>query len=194
MAQKFLMATLNDGTQVVSAFENLGGTGQGYATQVFARVKPFNAWKNVGNTHPHSGEPVKIRTRVMYSGAEIRSISQVKPIAGREESHGYEPENFEAVSEMQHGRYGMYVAPSENTPVGAVAGAEYPIHREEDSFRRFVILRVATADTVEVRHWLDAQPVEGAGTTGGVALDDVDAERRNTRTRGPGDADEDIDD
>jgi hypothetical protein len=201
MGTKFLQATLLSGVAVVSEFENLGGSGQGYATQVFACVKPFNAWRKVGSVHPQSGETVAIRTRVMYSGAQIASIAQVKPKAGFEETHEFQPENFEPVAEMRHGRHGMYVAPSEATPNGAVAGAEYPVHRQDSDFRRYVILRAATATTPELRHWIDAEVAggEGGAGAGGVPLDDLDARRRGMRDRqgrgrGPADADEDIDD
>jgi hypothetical protein len=201
MPMKFLMATLVSGLKVVSGFDNLGGSGQGYATQVFAQVKPFNAWRKIGSVHPHSGETVNIRSREMLSGAQIVKIQQVKPKAGFEGSHEYEPENFEPVAEIQHGRYGVFVvdasAPFGEAAIasGAVAGAEYPIHREDSTFRRYVILKVATAETPEVRFWIDDAPSTESGSGVGAGIDDDDddeVENRQVRRRGPADADEDL--
>jgi hypothetical protein len=190
--RKFLLATLANGTAVVGEFDDLGGTGQGYATQVFALAKPFNAWRVTGTQHPASGEAVKVRTRVMYGGHQIVSIQQVKP---KTESHGYDPQNFEPVEEIQRGQYGVWTAPAENTPDGARAGLDYPIHRESTDLRRYVILTAAGPDgTGEVRHYIDAG--ESARTYG--SIDDVtraaESEGGSVATatdEGPADADED---
>jgi hypothetical protein len=192
---KFLRATLDTGEQVVSEFANLAGSGQGYATQVFAGVKPFNAWRVVSGRHPVSGEEVLVRARTMYSGRRIQTIQQVKPIAGREQNHGYAADAFEAVLEVQHGQYGMWVAPSENTPEGAVAGTEYPIHRDSPDFRRYVILRVAGEPAAiggepvpELRHYIDT----GSQVSVGASVPGFDDERAGEAPSSePGDADED---
>ena len=185
MATKFLMAKLISGLTVVAEFSKLTGTGQGYAGQVFAGRKPFNAWKVVSGTHPASGEPVLVRTREMFAGSQIASITQVKPLPGMETSHGYQPENFEPVREIQKGRYGMWTAPTTNTPEGAVPGETYPINRDESSMRRYVILKVAQGETAEVRFYLDAEQSSGYGDglnePAHVSEDD---------DFGPGDADE----
>lgn len=177
---KFLMATLASGVAVVAEFSRLNGSGQGYASQVFSGRKPFNAWRVVGSTHPHSGEAVLVRSREMYNGSEVVKVAQVRPLAGREETHNYDPANFEIVQEMQKGQYGMWTAPTENTPEGAVAGAAYPIHREPESLRRYAILKVAQGEDAERRFYLDGQ--DGAGVAS--AHDERDA-------AGPGDGDED---
>jgi hypothetical protein len=189
MAMKYLMATLLSGEKVVSGFDNLGGTGQGYATQVFACVKPFNAWRKVGNVHPQSGETVNIRTRVMYSGAQIASVQQVKPKAGFEDGHEYVADNFEPVAEIQHGQYGVYLGTGQEQPTAGVLGAEYPVHRDEASFRRFVILKVGTPTEPEARFYLDAPEDVGAP----VVSDEPQRPSRRP-SRGPADADEDLDD
>lgn len=197
MSRKFLQATLvgNQG-EVVAEFADLGGTGQGYAGQVFARAKPFNAWRVISGTHPASGEATLVRTRQMYNGNAILSIAQVQPKAGFETSHEYLPANFEPVLEIQHGKYGAWVAPTENTPPGAVAGMSYPIHRDPNDFRRYVVLRVEQAPaqiggepTPEMRFNVDASTARSDGTFGGD-----DHAQEAAVGHEPADADEDLDD
>ena len=185
MSRKYLQATLVSGAVVIAAFEKLGGTGQGYSTQVFAGRKPFNGWRVVGDTHPVSGEPVVLRTRTMYAGHQIASITAVKPKDGRENDHGYESGNFEPVAEIQSTEHGMYTAPTANTPEGAVAGVDYPVHRDPNDLRRYVILRAANDIGPETRFYVDA-----ASAAPDWSDDDDVVEARHVRQ--PGDADEDV--
>lgn len=203
MSRKFLLATLTTGEKVVSEFSDLGGSGQGYSTQVFAQQKPFNAWKVVAGEHPASGEKVLVRTRVMFNGMLITSIAQVQPKEGFDTSHGYVVENFEPVTEIQHGQYGAHVFGAENLPAGAVAGVGYPIHRDPNDFRRYVVLKVEQAPetvggepTPEVRYTVDRDRTERARSEyAGAAVDSAtDHDDDFGGGRGPGDADDDLDD
>jgi hypothetical protein len=184
----FLLATLIDGGQVVAEFSKLEGSGEGYVSNVFAGRKTFNAWKVVGDTHPHSGEKVLLRQRVMLNGRVIERVIPVQPKAGFEERHEYEPGNFEPVIEVQNGAGGKYVAPLTGTPEGAVAGATYPVHREEGSLEKYVILKVASPTETnplegEVRFWVDRNRVT---TNGALLPEDVPLVEA-----GPGDGDDD---
>jgi hypothetical protein len=158
----FLKATLQDGTEVISEFSKLQGSGERYIAQVFAGVKPFNAWKVVGHQHPQSGEAVLIRTREMYSGQQIKKVCRVQPVEGQADTHGYQPQFFVPVTEIQGGQYGTWEAPAENTPQDAVAGALYPIHRDDASMERFVYLKVASDPEThegEIRYLIDRRTV-----------------------------------
>jgi hypothetical protein len=194
----FLKAVLEDGTEVVSEFAKLEGSGQRYIGQVFAGQKPFNAWRVVGSVHPITGEPALVRSRVMLNGSQITRVTQVKPVAGREEDHGYAPDAFEPVTEVQSGEFGTWVCPSEGAPEGAVVGASYPVHRDPASMERFVYLTYATDREThegEVRYLLDqgrvvlgGDPIEalmggptatedGEGGNVGVWVDEDDEDR-----------------
>lgn len=159
----FLQATLADGGKVVSEFSKLGRV-ERYVNQVFTGAKPFNAWKVVGTEHPHSGERVLIRTRAMLNGTNIVSIEEVevKPEIG--DNHQYLPENFLPKASLQKGQYGFWTAPEDGSVENAVAGAQYPVRKDEATLRRYVILRVGdpSADpsevaSQEIRHFLDAE-------------------------------------
>lgn len=147
----FLRATLDDGTQVVSEFSKLASVGR-YATQVFSGQKAFNGWKVVGTTHPHSGEQTLVRERVMYNGRSVRSIEQVEPTT---EEHGLDPANFQPAATPQRALHGSFTVPEEVPHADLVAGAKYPIHRDPETFRKYVIVKVATEEAAEVRHYLD---------------------------------------
>jgi hypothetical protein len=158
----FLKAKLQDGSEVVSEFAKLGRV-ERYVTQVFQGYKPFNAWRVVGNTHPVSGEEVKTRTRVMLNGKSILSITQVEPTV---EDHGYDPASFKLMEAPTKGEHGSYTVPEEGGPEGVEPGVVFPVHRD-DSFRKYVILRVAnpeaeagTVESVENRHYLSAPAEE----------------------------------
>jgi hypothetical protein len=140
----------------------------------------------------------------MYNGMQIKSLAVVKPIAGMETSHQYDPGNFQPVSEVQDGEYGMYIAPAENTPTGAVAGVEYPVHRDDASLRRYVILRVEQAPTTiggeptpEVRYWIDTEtPTTEQAPANPDVVGGPGAQRQprilRPRTEGPADGDDDL--
>lgn len=146
----FLRALLKDGTQVVSEFSKLGRV-ERYVVAVFLGHKPFNAWKVQGHAHPVSGEQVLLRQRLMLNGKNIISIEQVESMVG--DAHGYNPDNFREVTVMQKGKNGLYKVPETGGPEGVPVGTEFPIHRDEHSLRRYVILRkgnpAAEAGTVE---------------------------------------------
>lgn len=149
----FLRATLDDGTQVVSEFSKLVSVGR-YAAQVYIGSKAFNGWKVVSTTHPHSGEQTLVRERVLYNGKNIRLIEQVEPTT---EEHGLDPANFRPAAVPQRARFGSYTVPEEVPHEGLVAGARYPIHRDPESFRQYVIVRVAEGEAAEVRFYLDGE-------------------------------------
>jgi hypothetical protein len=163
----FLMArfkgTGKEPKPMVSEFGNRQNV-RNYARDVFAGKKPFNVWRVVSEAHPVSGERVRMRRGWFINGAEILSITEVKPKQGHETNHEYNPDLFEQVvlpeqfdwrgsgySRSGSGKQGYWTAPTENTPTGAEPGVVYPIHRDEDG-RRYVVLSV---DPVESRLNLD---------------------------------------
>lgn len=155
----FLLATLENGTKLVSEFSKLGKV-EKYANQVFTGYKPFNAWRVTGTVNPANGEKALIRTRDMINGKLIVSLAEVEPTT---EDHNLDPANFRPVAHMQKGTFGTFKVPAENTPEGLTAGAEYQIHMDEASRRKYVVARAAiegadptTAEGQEVRHYLDA--------------------------------------
>lgn len=193
---KFLMATLVDGTKVVGQFEQLGGSGQGYAEQVMRGVKAFNAWRVVGTNHPASGEPCLLRIREMIAGSRIQSIQQVHPTVS---NHNYAWTNFQPVVELQKGQYGNWTAPSVGAPEGVVAGMDYPVHRDPADGRRYVIVKVAgEPETVggepvpEQRYYVDATTLAPVVDRDDATADDDDEEDGGYVGRGPTDADDDI--
>lgn len=176
----FVQAILKNGEVVVSEFSKLTNLTP-YAAQAFARMRPFNHWEVTGTVHPESGERVLYRTRHLISGDYIMSMTEVEPKPGREEDHNYDPDNFQPVSHMQKGAYGSWTAPAENTPEGAVAGVKYPIHRDEATWQMYVILKVATEDTPEVRYVLadpngitTGQPYRGQAIGEGNGVSDME--------------------
>lgn len=200
----YLRATLKDGSKIVSSFEKLANV-QKYAAQIFARVNVFNAWELVARVHPTSGEPCLVRRRRMISGDQITEIERVIPrtmteinaIAARTGEtpmtvqsyenaiNMYDPNVFESAVEIQAGEGGVWIAPTENVPSGAVAGQRYPIHIDATTLARFVILHVATDDTPEVRFQLEANRA-----TTNATIDDLTGGRT---VDGPTDGDEDVD-
>lgn len=200
----YLRATLKDESKIVSSFEKLANV-QKYAAQIFARVNVFNAWELVARVHPTSGEPCLVRRRRMISGDQITEIERVVPrtmteinaIAARtgetpmtvqsyeEAISNYDPNLFESAVEIQAGDGGIWIAPMENAPIGAVPGQRYPVHVDATSLGRFVILHVATETEPEIRFNLEANRATSHATiddlTGGNVVD------------GPTDGDEDID-
>ena len=179
MARIFAEATLNDGSKVVSEFSKLGGIGN-YSAAVMAGRKGFNAWRVVGTIHPASGEPCLVRERTVLNGSEIRSIREVTPLPGREQDHGYDPGAFQGVQEVQSGQYGIWRAPTNGSAVeGAVPGMEYPVHRDEGTLEKYVILRWAEDGEGggEVRHYFERGvvplgPGDGDDAGYGVAGED----------------------
>ena len=200
----YLRATLKDGSKLVSSFEKLANV-QKYSAQIFARVNVFNAWELVSRTHPTSGEACLVRRRRMISGDQITEIERVVPISFEafvalqdfdrpttenrslydEAISNYDPNVFESALEIQQGEGGIWIAPMENVPEGAVAGQRYPVHIDAASLGRFVILRAATDAAAEVRFQIEANRATRATTideiTGGRVVD------------GPVDGDEDVD-
>jgi hypothetical protein len=207
-SKTYLQATLKDGTTVVSSFEKLANV-QKYAATIFARLNVFNAWQLVARVHPTSGEACLVRRRRMISGDQITEIERVIPISFAEFARtiaspteqtespaalreryenaiaNYDPSAFESALEIQAGDGGIWIAPTENTPVGAVAGQRYPVHVDATSLARFVILHVATDAAAEIRFQLEANRATRETTideiTGGRVVD------------GPTDGDEDVD-
>lgn len=156
----FLRATLADGSQVVSEFSKLGHP-QRYASQVFGRQKPFNAWRIKGDTHPHNGERILLRERVMVNGDHIRQIEEVEPTV---EDHGLDPANFQPVTVMQKGPRGLFTVPDPAPQDDLVVGAKYPVHRDVNNFRDYVLVRAAQPaedgegeGEPEVRYYIDGR-------------------------------------
>jgi hypothetical protein len=205
-SKTFLRATLKDGSQIVSSFEKLANV-QKYAAQIFARINVFNAWELVARVHPTSGEPCLVRRRRMISGDQITEIERVVPISleafraiprmggdrivmavesYEEAIANYDPTVFESALEIQAGDGGIWIAPLENAPTGAVAGQRYPVHVDTASLGRFVILHVATEANPEVRFNLEANRA-----TSNATIDELTGGR--TVEEGPTDGDEDVD-
>jgi hypothetical protein len=185
----FVLATLRDGSRIVSPFTKLAGL-ESYSKDVFAQRKPFNAWQIVSTRHPVSGEAgVLQRRRRLISGDQIVELEEVKPKEGITNLLSLNPEDYEPVLHLQRGEGGFHVftpareatelAPAVELPEGAVPGVEYPIHREPDGYGyvRYVILRAEGMDgegSPELRHYLD--------------------QRREPTTQYSGDADDDLGD
>lgn len=157
MAQ-YILATLNDGSQVVCEFQQKQGMRR-FARNVMSGQMALPVWRVAGEQHPHSGERVLLRTREFINGSSVRSLMEVEPRDGIAD-HNYEPANFRPAESMKAlngaGRNGMWVAPTtpDDAIEGAVPGVQYPVHRDTDS-RRYVILRVAEGEAPERRHYLD---------------------------------------
>lgn len=204
-SKTYLQATLKDGSTVVSSFEKLANV-QKYAATIFARMNVFNAWQLVARVHPTSGEACLVRRRRMISGDQITEIERVVPrslesinaIAVRTQEQpmtaqsyedaiaNYDPNMFESALEIQAGDGGIWVAPTENTPTGAVAGQRYPVHVNAQSLARFVILHVATDTAPEIVFQLEANRATTHQT-----IDELTGGRPTVD--GPVDGDEDID-
>lgn len=160
----FVRATTRDGAQLVSEFSRLNGL-ENYSRDVFSGRKPFNLWTVVAQRHEHSGEKVLHRTRTLIPGSEITRLEEVEPIDPSNFAVE-DPSTFRPVVLMQRGEAGIWKAEGDDLPEGAVAGAEYPIHRESIGygFYRYVILTAAVEGeggvepVAEVRHWLDEIP------------------------------------
>jgi hypothetical protein len=145
----FLRAQLKDGTQVVSEFSKLARV-QRYIVSVFTGTKPFNAWKVTGEAHPVSGEEVRYRERRMYNGDAILFVEQVEPTT---EDHGYDPSNFQPVATMQKGGRGTYTVPEGDLRPEELSevesGTQFPLHRDANSFRDYIILQAADPEADE---------------------------------------------
>lgn len=179
----FMQANLKDGSKIISQFSKLGKVGA-YAGQVFGGRKAFNAWEVVGDTHPVSGEKVLYRQRKLIAGSDISSLQVVKPKAGFETSHGFAPENFEQVVEMEHGRYGVFTVEAQDDgglrPAGLSEdiplGTEFPIRRDGSSLRKYIVVRAASEGQTERRYWLDTQTEEDVVQRPADAEDDTISE------------------
>lgn len=158
----YVLITLKDGTQFVSQFSKLRGIGT-YAGQVMTGKKALNVWKVLGNEHPASGEKVLVRQRKMLNGTEVASMEEVLP---REDA---DPAAVEALDigaftqkpHIEKGPHGLYQfdAADETRPEGVSVRLPYPIYRDPDTLRRYVILTAAREGTPEVRHYLDAESI-----------------------------------
>jgi hypothetical protein len=195
--RNFLKATLLDGSEVVAEFSKLQGSGERYVGQVFYAAKPFNAWRVLRHTHPVSGEAVLVRTREMYNGNQIKKVERVQPKADvtSQQIGTLDPQYFESCPEIQGTAFGLWTAPAENTPEGAVAGVSYPIHRNEQTLERYVILRVENGDEPALRFQIEAARSTSESTVdeliGGSGTVD-EPEHRPIRSE-PSDADDDLD-
>jgi hypothetical protein len=150
----FLKVSTFDGEEFISEFAKLKGT-ERYLAQVFMG-RAFNVWKDVASVHPHSGEPCLMRTRVSLSGRAIKRVQRVVRKADAA-PNSMSPADFEPEILPQSGQGGIWVAPTQNTPDGAVAGASYPVHIDPTSLDRYVILSIAREGRSEVRYALGSQ-------------------------------------
>lgn len=165
----FVKATLMDGEAVIVEFDKLKGIRQ-LSADVMGGRKAFPIWRKVSERHPVSNEPVLVRTRTFLRGDQIKEMQVVKPREGFDDTHNLQPEHFEAEVHMKSGRDGLWKAPSgEGAVVGAQAGTDYPIHRDEATHRRYVILAWDENEAEQVRHFLDA---ESAGVTESRSYED----------------------
>lgn len=155
---QFILVKLTDGSSVVGEFQQRQAMRR-FAANVMSGQKAFPVWRTVSNAHPHSGEPVLMRTREFVNGNLILSMVEVEPVSvGTDGEVNMDPQNFQPVAAIQRkGSLGSWVAPAEATPEGAVAGASYPVHRDDSDARRYVILLAGNEDREEVRHYLDAE-------------------------------------
>lgn len=170
MKTTYLMATLTDGRKVVSEFSKLGKIAA-YVAQTFARMRPFNAWKVESTEHPVSGERVLFRSRELISGEYIVSITEVEPAEGHEEDHDYNAAFFKPVARMQKGEKGIWVAPENDTPEGAVALTEYPLHYDAANWQSYVILKAASEGVEELRYVVnDPNGIESGQPYAGDAI------------------------
>jgi hypothetical protein len=142
----------------------------------------------------------------MISGDQIKEIERVVPtsllrfanargfsVDNQNTAHlyeeaiaNYDPSAFESALEIQAGDGGIWVAPTENTPTGAVAGQRYPVHVNAQSLARFVILHVATDTAPEIVFQLEANRATTHQT-----IDELTGGRPTVD--GPTDGDEDVD-
>lgn len=171
-AVRYLRVTTDAGIQYVSEFHKLGFP-EKYFQKVLRAGKIFNVWNVVSETHPQSGEAVLIRRRIMLNPTRIVSVEEVEPDV-RTGPDDYNPSHFKAKALIEKGAFGLWTAPTEEGAlvVDALPGAKYPIRRDNDSLRRYVVLRAGEGED-EVRHWLDeAQPAYSTGreepTSGGA--------------------------
>jgi hypothetical protein len=88
--------------------------------------------------------------------------------------HNYNADRFSPEPVFKHFGSGMWTAPAENTPEGAVAGVQYAVKRDPADSRRYVTLRVAEGTSPELRHWLDAERAGYSDRFGGNDDDDDD--------------------
>lgn len=180
----FLMATMDNGDQIVSEFSKLAHV-ERYVAQVMAGGRPFNAWKVTSEVHPQSLDVCLIRTRQMISGRVIRLVEIVER-APTAPPDSLAPQDFVSVPMIQRGQYGTWKAPEENTPAGAVAGVEYPIKRDPATLVRYVTLKIANESTPELRFTIDAEPMV---TNGGDPIANI---LNGHDASGPLDGDEDM--
>lgn len=152
----FVLTTLKTGEKFISEFTKLRGL-RSYSSQVMSGQKSFAAWTVVAREHPASGEPCLVRTRTFVSGTAIATMTEVAPTT---EDHEYDPENFKPVEHFQKNEYGFFQFTDALAAdiEGAVAGIEYPIHRDPTSLRKYVILSVAEPENSveEQRHYIDS--------------------------------------
>jgi len=156
MSQRFLLITASDGTQFISEYRKLGNI-EKYLKRTFFENKPLNVWNVVSEVHPDSGEAVLYRTRTIVNGRNVISVQEVTPVEGRQ-GDDYSPESFELKPVLERGQFGTWTAPTTEGAlvVDARPGATYPIHRDAESMRRYVILKAGQGED-ETRHYLDPE-------------------------------------
>lgn len=182
MSKLYVQATLKgSGERVISEFDKLKGIRK-LSADVMGSAKAFPVWRPLSERHPISGEPCLVRRRSFIAGSEIAGMEVMKPKAGFEDSHNYQPDNFEPEAIIQAGRNGTWRAPdalTEGFVEGSTPGALYPIRRDPDH-RRYVVLAYNDAQPEQsVVHWLDdANPGVRSSTSVGerAVRDDEDEE------------------
>ncbi len=155
-----VLITLKDGTKFVSEFTKLRGIGT-YAAQVMTGKKALNRWHVISHEHPVSGERVLVREREMINGVEVRAMQEVmpKPDANERDVAALKPNAFIAKPSIEKGPHGLHLFdPTDETrPEGVSTTLPYPIHRDPESLRKYVILD-ARGET-PVRHYLDPENI-----------------------------------
>jgi len=129
-----VMATMLDGSTVVSEFGRLRGIRQ-LSADVMSGRKPFPVWETIAEVHPASGEVCKVRTRRFVSGHQIVGMEVVVP----DDGGGYVAE--QRIAEGSAGLYSF--SDTEDVPAGGVTGVAYPVALEPESGRRYVTLNAS---------------------------------------------------
>jgi hypothetical protein len=163
----------------VSQFTKLRGIGT-YAGNVMTGRKALNLWRVLSNEHPVSGERTLVRQRKMINGSEVAAMEEVTPLphASPESVASLLPEAFEPKPHIEKGPHGLYQfeATDETRPEGVSTTLPYPIHRDPDSLRRYVVLDARTDPPR--RHYLDSEQAgySPVPATGDAEIEGADEE------------------
>lgn len=162
MSQRFLKIITTSDDIYVSEYRKLGNI-EKYLKRVFYENKPLNVWHVISEVHPDSGEAVLYRRRLVLNGKNIVAVEEVVPTESRR-GNDYSPNLFQPKPVIEKGQYGTWTAPTTEGAlvVDARPGATYPIHRDPESVRRYVVLKAGEGED-EIRHYLDPERPQFGG-------------------------------